>query len=159
MSVLEGRIQPRTPVTTLDLSIEEYGLPDYVKIDVKGGELEVLKGLSTPLPQSSFEFITIQRDIAVACVDYISSLGGHSALIDYRCLAEFIDVSVNVDCRPYFGATDQYLNFSNQYVIFCVNMVNESPLLLSGRLGVCLGYAWESGAAYILNSVPCRLQA
>ena len=39
----------RVPVTTLDLLIAEHGVPDFVKIDVEGHELEVLFCLSTPL--------------------------------------------------------------------------------------------------------------
>ncbi len=65
----------QVPVTTLDALIAEFGLPDFVKIDVEGFELEVLKGLSRPLPLLSFEFTTIQRDMAAACIDYVSGLG------------------------------------------------------------------------------------
>lgn len=62
-------------VTTLDMLIVEFGIPDFVKIDVEGFELEVLKGLRSALPLLSFEFTTIQRDVATACIDYVSKLG------------------------------------------------------------------------------------
>nr|CRH06522.1 putative Methyltransferase [Candidatus Magnetococcus massalia] len=42
-------------VTTLDLLIEKFGRPDYIKIDVEGYEFEVLRGLSQPVPLISFE--------------------------------------------------------------------------------------------------------
>lgn len=61
-------------VTTLDALIERYGRPDFVKIDVEGHEAEVLQGLSTALPILSFEFTTIQRSVAHACVDRLCHL-------------------------------------------------------------------------------------
>jgi FkbM family methyltransferase len=43
-------------VTTLDDSLARYGVPQYCKIDVEGFELEVIKGLSRPIPILSFEY-------------------------------------------------------------------------------------------------------
>lgn len=43
-------------ITTLDKLIEKYGVPKFCKIDVEGYEVEVLKGLSTPIPYLSFEY-------------------------------------------------------------------------------------------------------
>ncbi len=65
------------PVNTLDNLIKEYGMPDFVKIDVEGHELEVLKGLSAALPQLSFEFTTIQRSLALACLARLIELGDY----------------------------------------------------------------------------------
>jgi FkbM family methyltransferase len=42
-------------ITTLDQLIKSVGLPYYIKIDVEGLELSVLKGLSQSLPFISFE--------------------------------------------------------------------------------------------------------
>lgn len=43
------------PVATLDNMIAKYGTPDFLKIDVEGGELSVFNGLSRPVPVICFE--------------------------------------------------------------------------------------------------------
>lgn len=40
---------------TLDSLIDQFGPPDYIKIDVEGHEREVIAGLSRPVPLLSFE--------------------------------------------------------------------------------------------------------
>jgi len=57
-------------IKTLDQLIEEYGVPIFCKIDVEGYELEVLSGLSTPIPYISFEFNSKMKDLALQCVEY-----------------------------------------------------------------------------------------
>ncbi len=64
-------------VTTLDLLIAAHGVPDFIKIDVEGHELEVLKGLTRPVKALSFEFTTIQRDIAFACLEVLGELASY----------------------------------------------------------------------------------
>jgi len=74
----EGQHWTRTvevPVTTLDTLIARHGLPRFIKIDVEGYEAEVLAGLSAPVPALSFEFTTIQRDVACACVARCATIG------------------------------------------------------------------------------------
>lgn len=63
------------PVTTLDALIGEYGRPTFCKIDVEGFELEVLRGLSSPIRTLSFEFIPAALDVALGCVDRLEALG------------------------------------------------------------------------------------
>jgi FkbM family methyltransferase len=63
------------PCTTLDALVAQYGAPAFAKIDVEGFEDTVLAGLGRPLPVLSFEFTTIQRDVALRCLDRLASLG------------------------------------------------------------------------------------
>jgi FkbM family methyltransferase len=72
---VEGQVI--VPVTTLDDAIAEFGAPAYVKIDVEGWELEVLKGLSQPVPLISFEYHLIEggAEAALACLDRVSRYG------------------------------------------------------------------------------------
>ena len=62
-------------VTTLDKLIETYGLPKFCKIDVEAFELQVLKGLSRPIPFISFEFHSEFLDEAKECIEYLPRLG------------------------------------------------------------------------------------
>lgn len=64
-------------VTTLDKLIEEHGEPVFCKIDVEGGELDVLRGLSVSLPTLSFEYITAVADRAVKCIDRLLEIGNY----------------------------------------------------------------------------------
>ncbi|MEM7374044.1 MAG: FkbM family methyltransferase [Bacteroidota bacterium] len=62
-------------ITTLDAMIKEYGLPRFCKIDVENYEVEVLKGLSVPLPAVSIEYYPKTLDQAMECIDLLEGLG------------------------------------------------------------------------------------
>jgi FkbM family methyltransferase len=68
------------PVITLDSAIAAFGVPEYCKIDVEGWEIEVLRGLSRPLPLLSFEFHLNERGIpqTIACLKRLVDLGSEA---------------------------------------------------------------------------------
>lgn len=74
----EGQVWDReisVPCTTLDALIASHGAPTLIKIDVEGFEAHVLAGLTHAVPVISFEFTTIQRDVAEACLALLETLG------------------------------------------------------------------------------------
>jgi FkbM family methyltransferase len=66
------------PMTTLDKLIATHGRPVFCKIDVEGFELDVLRGLTTPIARMSFEFSPETMARTCDCVEHLSRIG------DYR---------------------------------------------------------------------------
>lgn len=62
-------------VVTLDQLVAVFGLPAFCKIDVEGGEREVLAGLSHPLPALSFEVHDFDPGKADWCIERLAELG------------------------------------------------------------------------------------
>jgi FkbM family methyltransferase len=63
--------------TTLDSVIEQYGTPDYIKIDVEGYEFEVLTSLTKLLENTiiSFEWAEEQKNKIGQTIKYLFNLG------------------------------------------------------------------------------------
>lgn len=72
-------VQTEVRVITLDALIRRFGVPDYIKVDVEGFDLEVLKGLSSAIRLLSFEFNTQASliEIAERCIERVCSLGAY----------------------------------------------------------------------------------
>jgi len=66
----------RVNVSTLDSIITEVGKPKFIKIDVEGFELSVLKGLTSPIDVISFEYHMTQegKPKAIECLRYLSGI-------------------------------------------------------------------------------------
>ncbi len=63
----------KVEMTTLDKIIEKYGKPAFIKIDVEGYEVEVLKGLTQPVKMISFEYTVPEQTVkAIQCLELIN---------------------------------------------------------------------------------------
>ncbi len=65
-------------MTTMDELIREFGRPEFVKIDVEGFELQVMKGLSQPVPLVCFEYaVPEQKQSLINCVAHLQGLSNN----------------------------------------------------------------------------------
>jgi FkbM family methyltransferase len=60
---------------TIDKLIEQYGLPDMIKIDVEGGEYECICSLTQKVKLLCFEWASETNIITFNCIDYLYNLG------------------------------------------------------------------------------------
>jgi len=100
-------------LTTLDELIITYGTPSFIKIDVEGYELEVLKGLNKPVDLISFEYTTPEMtDKAIECIKILEKIDG-SIECNYSAgetmLLEFNEWK-NVDQFIQIMLTDKFLS-------------------------------------------------
>ena len=59
----------------MDILIEYFGRPRFVKIDVEGYEFEVLAGLTSAVPFLSFEFSADALSAVEKCMAALEALG------------------------------------------------------------------------------------
>jgi FkbM family methyltransferase len=71
--------QPYTEITcktiSIDKLIEQYGIPDLIKIDVEGGEYECIASLTQKVKLLCFEWAAETNNITINCIDYLFNLG------------------------------------------------------------------------------------
>jgi FkbM family methyltransferase len=60
--------------TTLDILINEYGVPDFIKIDIEGYENVALRGLNVPVENISIEYVPEIHENSVECLKLISGI-------------------------------------------------------------------------------------
>jgi FkbM family methyltransferase len=71
-------------ITTLDRLIDEFGVPNFIKIDVEGYELEVLTGLTRPIEMISFEYTIPERtEQAVECIKQVKNISDSNIACNY----------------------------------------------------------------------------
>src|SRR5205809_7905493 len=77
---------------TLDHLTKQYGLPDFIKIDVEGMDAEVLKGLSRRPRYLSFEYNTAPALWAKTreCFDQVVRLGFSEANLTEATASRFL---------------------------------------------------------------------
>lgn len=92
-------------MTTLDALIKEFGVPAFIKIDVEGFELEVLKGLNCPVPALSFEYTVPElTDRLIECIQRIQEINT-TAVCNYS-VGESMELSL-----PKWIAVDEMIKF------------------------------------------------
>ena len=59
----------------LDKLIDEYGIPELIKIDVEGGEFECISSLTQKVNDLCFEWASETNNITFKCLDYLETIG------------------------------------------------------------------------------------
>ena len=94
-------------VTTLDALIAEHGMPRFVKIDVEGHEVEVLAGLSQPVPALSFEWTPELYEQARDCIGRLMELGDYEFNLSWGESMQF--------SRPAWRSADSMLRVLEEF--------------------------------------------
>jgi hypothetical protein len=94
----EGAAQYQVPVTTLDVLAQQFGMPDFVKLDVEGFELEALRGATTLFGKTDL-FV-----IEVALYRFMERPIFHEVVAFMAEREYFVYVVAGFIRRPYDGA-------------------------------------------------------
>jgi len=62
-------------ITTLDILIQQFGLPSFIKIDVEGFEYQVIRGLTQPVKTLSLEFTPEAIEPTYQCIEHLRKIG------------------------------------------------------------------------------------
>ena len=101
-------------VTTLDALIDQFGQPSFVKIDVEGNELDVLRGLSEPVDALLFEYQCPLFDEFEAAVGLLDQLASYEYGVEEANVVDWMDserlrVRVRELCQTGAGSGDVYV--------------------------------------------------
>lgn len=100
LAKIEWNEKREIEMTTLDNLIDQYGVPNFVKIDVEGYELDVLKGLSKPIDLLSFEYVfPEQKWNAIKCLEQINKSTNGQVLCNYS-VGESLIWGLKEWCNP-----------------------------------------------------------
>jgi FkbM family methyltransferase len=72
------------PTISIDKLIENYGIPDLLKIDVEGAENIVLQSLTKKVPLLCFEWASEWKEKNIQCVNHLVSLGFTEFALQYE---------------------------------------------------------------------------
>jgi FkbM family methyltransferase len=73
----------KVPTISIDSLILMYGLPDLIKIDVEGAELDVVTSLTQKVPLLCFEWASEINDLTFKSIDYLKSIGFQKFCIQF----------------------------------------------------------------------------
>jgi FkbM family methyltransferase len=94
-------IEQEIEMTTLDILINKYGKPKFIKIDVEGFEFEVLQGLSKPIDFLSFEYtIPERKNSIIECIDRIIEISNKNRVQFNYSIGESMEWALNEWVSP-----------------------------------------------------------
>lgn len=101
-------VKKQVKTVTIDYLIEEFGCPDYIKVDVEGYELTALNGLTQKVPLLGLEWAEELKEEVVGCVDRLNALG-----FKQFCVQDcdgYLDLPADNDFRDYKTVRDYLTN-------------------------------------------------
>ncbi|MBK6389761.1 MAG: FkbM family methyltransferase [Saprospiraceae bacterium] len=69
--------QLQVQVVTLDMMIQDYGMPSFCKIDTEGFEWEVIQGLNHAIETISLEYLAFDLERIIRCLKKLNTLGSY----------------------------------------------------------------------------------
>ncbi len=125
-NVLQFGKQTEVTTTTLEQLFVEQGVPFFVKIDVEGYEVNVIRGLRRPVPYLSFEVNLPEfRSEGLECVELLSQLA-HDGTFNYTA-----DVRKGLTLQQWLGAKE-FAGVLSQCTDSAIEVFWNTPLAQSG---------------------------
>lgn len=106
-------------VTTLDVLIDTFGVPQFVKIDVEGNELPTIRGLTRPIEALVFEYQCPLLDDFRSCCGLLEAIGPYEFGVarEHRIKwgdAHQVAEAIERDCRAGKGSGDVFARLCSQ---------------------------------------------